>query len=341
MNKLVINNRLVGTFIKILNSLYIENMSVNEIIEQTSSDRTFVIKALRELEKAELIETIKNQSHKQKKVKQLSKLGKTVAQLTFNIEKFNSGHFEINNVINEYNELDKKSHDIKEKNKPLTTIKKNTIRKSIFRELVPIDRSSQRFLVGKLKEKGWTDTEISYYEGCKEGLYYTDIQLHEGTIKILLQKFLIILDNFNLNVGAREIINRIIIEKLQTQLSNIVTNIRSRYSKYLVDINRKNINKKDYSIFFPNFKDEPLDYIRKLMFPFSLSVMGIVENMMICYLNLLKPSKEIIEPELKDMRNDIENASSYEINEGDISREELIICSRCLINTYEKYLKSN
>ena len=52
MNKLVNKNRLVITFIKILNLLYIQNMSVNEIIEQTSTDRTFVIKALKKLEKA-------------------------------------------------------------------------------------------------------------------------------------------------------------------------------------------------------------------------------------------------------------------------------------------------
>ena len=230
MNKLVNENRLVITFIKILNLLYIQNMSVNEIIEQTSTDRTFVIKALKKLEKAEFIITMKNQSHKQKKVKQLSASGHTLAQLTFNIENFNSGHFEINKVIDEYKELDKKFNDIK-KNKPLTTSREATIRKSIFRELVSNDRTSQRFLKEKLKEKGWTDTEINYYEGCKEGLYYTDIYLHEGTIKILLQKFLSILDNFNLNVSAREIINRIIIEKFQIQLSNIVINIRTRYTQ--------------------------------------------------------------------------------------------------------------
>ena len=120
---------------------------------------------------------MKNQSHKQKKVKQLSASGHTLARLTFNIENFNSGHFEINKVIDEYKELDKKFNDIKEKNKPLTTIRKTTIRKNIFREVVPIDKTSQRFLKEKLKEKGWTDTEISYYDECKEGLYYTDIYL--------------------------------------------------------------------------------------------------------------------------------------------------------------------
>jgi hypothetical protein len=189
----------------------------------------------------------------------------------------------------------------------------------------------------KLKEKGWTDIEISYYDACKEGLYYTGIYLHEGTIKILLQKFISILDNFDLDISAREIINRIIIEIFHTQLSNIVINIRARYSEYL----NEDINTKDYSKLYPNFKDHPVDYIRKLMFPFSLSVMGIVENMMTCYLNLLQPPKEIIELELKDMKNDIENAPSYEIDDGDINKERLMMCSRCLINAYEKYLKSN
>ena len=49
--------------------------------------------------------------------------------------------------------------------------------------------------------------------------------------------------------------------------------------------------------------------------------MRIVENMMICYLNLLKPSKEIIELKLKDMKNDIKNAPSYEIDDDDRNRE--------------------
>jgi hypothetical protein len=41
------------------------------------------------------------------------------------------------------------------------------------------------------------------------------------------------------------------------------------------------------------------------------------------------------------MKNDIENARDYEINEGDNNREELIMRSRCLINVYEKYWNSN
>ena len=91
-------------------------------------------------------------------------------------------------------------------------------------------KNSEMLLKRKLRNKGWTDEEISYYNECQEGLYYTDIFLHEGTIKILLHKFLSILDNFDLNAVAREIINRIIIQIFQTQLSDIVTNIHVRYT---------------------------------------------------------------------------------------------------------------
>ena len=211
---------------------------------------------------------------------------------------------------------------------------------TIFRPNKAKDRNLDRFFKQKLKEKGWTDTEISYYDYCKEGLYCTKMFLHEGIIKILLQKFLSILNNYNLNIGARKIINQIIIEIFQIQLTNIVTNVHKQYTKYLMNCTDKN-NKIDYSSYFPSFKHEPLDYINSLMFPFSLPVMGIVEEMMFYYLNLLKPSKEIIKRNIEFMKDDIKNARDYEIDEGDNNREELIMRSRCLINGYEKYLNSN
>ena len=77
------------TSIKILSSLYKKNMFVNEIIDQTSSDRSFVIKTLRILEKGRFITSIKSKSHKQKKVKQLSQLGQELANLVNSIQNFN------------------------------------------------------------------------------------------------------------------------------------------------------------------------------------------------------------------------------------------------------------
>lgn len=314
-----------------------------------------VIKALKELEKVDFINTIKSKSHRQKKVKQLTKLGHELAHLTFNIENFNSAYFKLNEIIDEYEDIDKKVREYKERNKkqknndkkieenkPITMTNKTT-----FRIDKAKDSNLKRFLKEKLKEKRWTDTEIRYYRDCREGLYYIDILLPEGIIKILLQKikillqkFLSILANFNLNIGTREIINGIIIEIFQIQLSNIVTHIRTLFTKYLMEHQHKN-GKIDYSGYYPSFKGELFDYIDNLLFPFSLAVMGIIEELMTCYLNLLKPSKEIIEHSIESMKKSIKNASDDKIDDGDMNREELRMRSRCLINAYEKYLKSN
>jgi DNA-binding HxlR family transcriptional regulator len=337
MYRLVINNRLVMTTIKILSSLYKKNMFVNEIIDQTSSDRSFVIKTLRTLEKGKFITSINSKSHKQKKVKQLSQLGQELANLVYSIHNFNEKYDRLAQLIDEYKKLDEEIEKFKKnerKDKSSRFINRNPL------EIKPKEyKISERLLKEKLRIKDWTTEEISYYYECQEGLYYTDIFLHEGTIKILLHKFISILDNFDLNVVAREILNQIIIQIFQAKLSNIVTNI---HAKYTTSLKKKYKNNKiNYSQYYPNFNYEPLDYIDKLRFPFSLSVMETVENMMICYLNLLKPSKEIIELKLKAIKNDIKNAPSYEINDDDTNRERLMMSSRCLTNAYAEYLNSN
>ena len=92
---------------------------------------------------------------------------------------------------------------------------------------------SERLLKEKLKNKGWTNEEISYYYECQEGLYYTDIFLHEGTIKILLHKFISILDNFDLNVSCKRNNKSNYNTNISNQVSNIVTNIHVRYTTSL------------------------------------------------------------------------------------------------------------
>ena len=342
MRKLVINNRLVTTSIIILSLIYKKNMFVNEIIEQTSSDRSFVIKTLRTLEKGRLIESINSKSHKQKKVKQLSQLGQELANVIICIQNFNEEYDRLAQLIDEYKKLDEEIEKLKKtekENKPSPSLKRNPL------EFVPSKhKNSEMILKIRLKNKGWTEEEISYYDECQEGLYYTDIFLHEGVIKIILHKFLFILDNYNLNDDAREIINRIIIQIFQTQLSNIVANIHGRYTKYLTDKkkDKNNYNEKiDYSQYYPDFKFEPLDYLDKLRFVFSLPVMEIVKKVMLLYLNLLNPSKEIIDSKLKNMKLNIEDSPLYVINDDERSRDDMAIGCRCLITVYEKYMNSN
>lgn len=342
MNRLVNKNRLVMTSIKILSSLYKKDMFVNEIIDQTSSDRSFVIKTLRTLEKGRFITSINSKSHKQKKVKQLSQLGQELANLVNSIQIFNKEYDRLRQLIDEYKNLDEEikkllETELKDKSSPF--IKRNPL------EIKPkAYKISEMLLKEKLRSKGWPTEEISYYYECQEGLYYTDIFLHEGTIKILLHKFISILDNFDLNAIAREILNQIIIQIFQAKLSDIVTNIHVRYTTSL-KMKYKN-NKINYSQYYPNFKYEPLDYIDKLRFPFSLPVMEIVKKVMLSYLNLLGHLNlleltEVITLKLNSITLAIEDSPIYAINEDEINREDMMICCRCLIMVYEKYLNSN
>ena len=105
------------TSIKILSSLYKKNMFVNEIIDQTSSDRSFVIKTLRTLEKGRFITSIKSKSHKQKKVKQLSQLGQELANLVISIQNFNEEYDRLAQLIDEYKKLDEEIKKLRNRTK--------------------------------------------------------------------------------------------------------------------------------------------------------------------------------------------------------------------------------
>ncbi|MGH9981890.1 MAG: hypothetical protein ACRD6U_10105, partial [Nitrososphaeraceae archaeon] len=265
-----------------------------------------------------------------------------LANLIICIQNFNEEYDKLRQLIDEYKKLDEEIKKFKEtelKDKPSPFIKRNPL------EIKPKKyKISERLLKEKLRSKGWTNEEISYYYECQEGLYCTDIFLHEGIIKILLQKFLFILDNFGLNVASRKIINQIIIQIFQAELSDIVTNTHIRYTTHL---NKKYKNNKiDYSQYYPNFKYEPLDYIDKLRFPFSLPVMEIVKKVMLFYLKLLDQLNlmeltEVIPLKIKSITLAIEDSPINPIHEDEISREDMRICCRCLITVYEKYLDSN
>ena len=138
-------------------------MSVNEIIEQTSNDRTYVLDVLKKLEIYGLTEPIEFQKqHKQKKFKKLTELGLEISQLTFNIEKFNSKYLKLNQIIGGYKELDKIIDEYKKRNRIMKALKykKEKIKHihktnlTIFRPNKAKDRNLDRFFKTKIERKG-------------------------------------------------------------------------------------------------------------------------------------------------------------------------------------------
>ena len=60
------SNRLVYTCITILRSLPSSGLNVGKVIEQTSSDRSHVIKAIEHLKKAKMVTKEEDPNHKQR-----------------------------------------------------------------------------------------------------------------------------------------------------------------------------------------------------------------------------------------------------------------------------------
>lgn len=85
---------MVSTSIKILRTLSSKNLSTNELIEQTSSDKTHVEDTIRALARAGIIKRTRDTSHKQKKINQLDLLGLGLSETMSKIERYKKANEE-------------------------------------------------------------------------------------------------------------------------------------------------------------------------------------------------------------------------------------------------------
>jgi DNA-binding MarR family transcriptional regulator len=98
-------DRLVEYSIQILSLLFYSSpLNVNKIIKGTKSDRSFVIKLIKRLQREGLIEPNKA-SHKYLKLKQLTNLGLELARIIDNIKKYNKSYAELRDKRKEMDRL--------------------------------------------------------------------------------------------------------------------------------------------------------------------------------------------------------------------------------------------
>jgi DNA-binding HxlR family transcriptional regulator len=96
------DNRLVDTSKWILSLLLRKSNSVNQIIQQTSSDRSYVLETIKILQRDGLIIEAKDPNHTQKKIKHLTSLGQEAAELINAIDNYNEVYHKLNSVKEEY-----------------------------------------------------------------------------------------------------------------------------------------------------------------------------------------------------------------------------------------------
>jgi DNA-binding MarR family transcriptional regulator len=83
---------MVSMAINILRSLSHENMSTNQLIEQTSSDKSFVVNTIKALNKAKIIKRTRDHEHRQKKINELDSHGQEILKIICCIEQYTSSY---------------------------------------------------------------------------------------------------------------------------------------------------------------------------------------------------------------------------------------------------------
>ena len=102
------NNRMVYTSISILRLLSHESMSTNDLIERTSSDKSFVVNTIKALNKAKIIKRTRSHEHRQKKINELEDLGSELVKIVYCIEQYSSAYKKFINTYRENFRTDEK-----------------------------------------------------------------------------------------------------------------------------------------------------------------------------------------------------------------------------------------
>src|SRR5918911_976046 len=105
------NDRLLETSKKILRLLFDKNLHVNEIIRQTSPDRSHVIATIKTLEREGLIARSGRTKKGKEIVKQLTELGHELVDMSRNLEQWKNAYFELRRAYEEKLIVDVDSDD--------------------------------------------------------------------------------------------------------------------------------------------------------------------------------------------------------------------------------------
>ena len=95
------DDRMVSMAICILRSLSREKLSTNQLIKQTSSDKSFVVDTIKALNKAKIIKRTRSPEHHQKKINELDQRGHEMIKMLYCIEQYNKSYAEFYKVFKE------------------------------------------------------------------------------------------------------------------------------------------------------------------------------------------------------------------------------------------------
>jgi hypothetical protein len=194
---------------------------------------------------------------------------------------------------------------------------------------------SQDSLKNILKNRGWNDKEIFWYKESLPGLEWVRYITGAKVINILLNRCSLSLYKFSFGDIAKAIMNSILVDATTFLLSEMINEIEY-YHELLSENDPKSINK-EIGV-YQRVADQQLDDISETTYPFPKVIYGEVKNVLVSYLSLLKPPKEVIVRYMEIAKERVEKTKTY-------SREQSKKESRlhpdhftCLLEAYQEYL---
>jgi predicted transcriptional regulator len=209
--KPVLKYKLVGICLKILRLIPPEGLHVNSIFRQTGlSYKPDVEEAIDNLQKGKLITETKSPTHKQKKIKHLTKLGHEFKRLMNNINEYDNAFQRFENSIKQnFDSLDRSE----------------TREDPDVKGLVNLILSDPSPSV--LRSRGWIDEEIDLYEETQYGIGKTRDFLQRNIFNALISRYAALLQDIGDNEIARDISTKIVIDEIEHHLSVIRGNYAS------------------------------------------------------------------------------------------------------------------
>jgi len=183
---------MVNTTQKILCLLLGTEMSVNNLIAQTSSDKSHVVDVISNLGKLGLLEESKDKRHKQKKIKKLTSVGKEISILLTLISEYSDAERSLTRKIESF------------------TLKED------------ISDGSKRL---QLRDIGWSDDEITFNPKYVHNSHTIKFHFKRIMYELILYRYSLVMLRYKPKKKLKQFLHEIILSILTQQISEIIAYI--------------------------------------------------------------------------------------------------------------------
>jgi DNA-binding HxlR family transcriptional regulator len=259
------NDRLLETSKKILSLLFDKNLHVNEIIRQTSPDRSYIISTIKMLEREGLIVRNKRTEKGKEIVKQLTELGRELVDISRSVEQWEKSCFQLRKAYEE-------------------------------KLLIDVDSDDGKVIKRLLKNRGLTDEEINRRDYIEDGLSQLLSNCETDMIDTVICRcfFTIFKFSFGRYVVAIDIMNDIIKHAAVFRFNVMMEEVKQERQEAIKSIIHAASNMTTGLMW---------KIQHDLLCPGYQIIHNEIKDVMISRLNLLKPPEDIIPNDMpKDMQ---------------------------------------